>query len=120
MNVTIPFPQLTERFTGQVIRKINTMGRGKGERPWVLVVLDTDKTYALHTVVGWKLVSSMINTLRYGPQITTVQQRFDKNTATLTAFAVGGYKVAEFVALFEEGTPTGWLSAFELIEVTDG
>lgn len=100
---------------GKVVRHIRTLGRGKGGQPWVELNFRYGlRHYELHAAHGWKIVSAMINTVRYQPEVVRVTRHYTPATTTVTFEAVGGYKVCEFTAVREDEDAD--LQSFELHE----
>lgn len=98
--------QLDRTFAGQRLQAIRTRGRGT-KNPFVFVKFyDQDIGLELRTTDGWKLVGSMINTVRYRPEILRVTGQRKGDVFTLVLEALGGYKVAEFTAQETEKFPT--------------
>lgn len=92
--------RLSRLFTGEVIRTIRTRNRDKVEPTFVEINLHAyEIPFELHANHGWKLVSAMINTVRFRPQILGTKIEYINGTCELKLVAYGFYTVASFIAV---------------------
>ena len=111
------------RTTGRIIRRIITNNREYRDDPDHPIFVEIDLRYPdgaseepveLHATEGWKIVSSMINTVRYSPEIQWVRTHRERNGIELEFIGAGGYAIASFVAIPTEGTEFPVQYPFEL------
>lgn len=109
-------------FTGKTIKHIRTMDRTSTE-PHVDIVFRSkpDRLFRMYSVIGWQIVSVMINTVRFRPKITSVRVHHERNLCRLELVAEGGYVVASFIArCLPSGNPRGEAFIIDELEREEG
>lgn len=90
----------TQRDLPPILSAVRTKERGAGSRDvWILLRFKGDsRNFALRARPGHRIVSAMLNTVRFSPHILDVRTTTRGNVQRLEIMAQGEYVVAAFEA----------------------
>lgn len=109
-----------EVLRGKHVRTFHSCLRSKRDDSYVeLSLKESDVVYHLKPGPGWRLVSAMINTLRFAPEITGISIKRRADMVILEINAYGMYKVAELIYRMRPGADAKFSEAIQIEEKPD-